>query len=113
MRRDRERLLDILEAIQLLEPIRDKGRKAFDTEPLLRSAAERQLEIIGEAVTKLPAEVTARQPQIPWHNIIGSRTILAHVYWEVQEDVVWNTIESDLQPLKVAIQALLARPDIE
>src|SRR5579863_5099017 len=100
MRRDRERLVDILEAIRQLEPIRAKGKSEFDNDPLLRAAAQRQIEIIGEAVTQLPEDVTARQPRIPWEQIRGMRNRLAHAYWDVDDEVVWRTIEFDLDPLQ-------------
>jgi uncharacterized protein with HEPN domain len=113
MRRDRERLADILEAIRILEPILALGRTAFDDDSMVAAVAERHLEIIGEAVAQLPQTVTNLQPQIPWEDIKGMRIKLAHVYWEIIGDTVWLTLENDLQPLKLAIQALLARPDIE
>lgn len=113
MRRDRERLVDMLEAIHELEPIRALGRAAFDDNSNLVAAAERHLEIIGEAVTKLPQTVTDLQPQIPWEDIKGMRIKLAHLYWDIKADTVWLTLENDLQPLKSAVQALLARSDIE
>jgi uncharacterized protein with HEPN domain len=70
MRRDRERLKDILEAIENLEAIRSAGQAAFDRDLNSRSAAERQLEIIGEAATQLSSSVRAFAPEVPWKQIV-------------------------------------------
>jgi len=64
-RSDDERIADILDAADELEVIVGRGRLAFDDDPILRRAAERLLEIIGEAANTLAGETTARYPHVP------------------------------------------------
>lgn len=56
---------------------------------MLRSAVERQLEIIGEAARRVSPEFQRAHPEITWRNIAGLRNILAHEYGEVKVDRIW------------------------
>lgn len=55
-------------------------------------AVLRNLEIIGEAAKHLPADVRQEMPSIPWTKIAGMRDILAHVYFGVDPDIVWDVV---------------------
>lgn len=76
MRDDPARVEDIVEACeQLIRHIgADRGR--FSTDPVVQTAAQRWLEIIGEASTRLSDEFRGEHPDVPWREIIGMRTIL-------------------------------------
>ena len=76
-----------------------------------RFAVVHALEVVGEAVKKVPPEVRARAPHIPWTRIAGFRDRLAHAYWQVNEDVVWDVLQRDLEPLREAAASLLAEAD--
>lgn len=65
-RRDEQRLADILAACDELELVSERGRLAFDSDPLIRRAAERLLEIVGESANALSEESKARFETIPW-----------------------------------------------
>lgn len=69
----------------------------------------RHLQIIGEAARSLPEEVRSLAPDIPWSKIIGMRSILVHGYFEIDAEVVWETIARDVPLLKVGVARLLAR----
>jgi uncharacterized protein with HEPN domain len=56
---------------------------------MLRSAIERQLEIIGEAARRVSPEFQQGHPEIAWRNITGLRNILAHEYGEIKIDRIW------------------------
>jgi uncharacterized protein with HEPN domain len=107
MRNDRERLLDILEAIEKIEKRVGSDRKAFDRDELLQVWAVHYLLIIGEAVTRLSEQLRIQHPEIPWNNIIGMRHILVHGYFEVDLEIVWKVIERDLPVLKRQTEGLL------
>lgn len=79
-RSDEHRIGDILQAATELEEIVDRGREAYDADPILRRASERLLEIIGEATNLLSDVVTHRHPEVPWRDIAGLRIVLAHHY---------------------------------
>ena len=70
-------------------------------------ATIRSLEIIGEAVKKLPKEITDNYPEIPWRSIAAMRDILIHEYFGVNMNLVWNTIQKELLPLRNAAQKII------
>lgn len=107
MRDDRERLLDILEAIEKIEKYAARGRSVFDKEELIQNWVLHHLQIIGEAVRALSPETTSHADEIEWSKIIGMRNILVHNYFSVDTDIVWAVIENDLQTLKFKIQEFL------
>ena len=71
------------------------------------SAVIREFEIIGEAVGKLPMALKDDYPDIPWHDIKDFRNLLAHEYFGVDLEIVWNTIHNDLPLLLDAVQRIV------
>jgi hypothetical protein len=69
-------------------------------------AVVRNLSIIGEAATYLPANIVAANPQIPWREMIGMRNKVIHEYFGVDEDILWKTITEDLPRLRSQIEEL-------
>lgn len=64
------------------------------------------LQIIGEATRNIPEDIRNQQPQIEWKNIIGIRNIITHTYFSVDDEIVWNIIQTKLEPLKTAIELI-------
>ena len=60
---------------------------------LVQDGVIRNLEIIGEAVTKLSPELKGRHPAIPWADIAGMRNRLIHGYISVDLAIVWDTVQ--------------------
>lgn len=102
-RSDEHRIGDILSAGGELALIVERGRDAFDDDPILRRAAERLLEIIGEASNLLGDEVTGRYPEVPWQDIGRLRILLAHHYHRVDPDQVWAIATADVPDLVAAL----------
>ena len=100
MRGDRERLLDLLDAIEQIQRYLGQGREAFDRDELVRVWAVYHLQIIGEAARSLTVELRASHSEVPWAQIIGMRHILVHQYFGLQWSEVWDTIQRDLPALK-------------
>jgi uncharacterized protein with HEPN domain len=103
------RLEDILEAAHLIETYID----GFDYESFIEDtrtvdAVVRNLEIIGEAVKHLPAEMTDRFPEIPWKAIAGFRDILAHCYFRTEHAIVWDAARNHTPHLARAVKQLLS-----
>ena len=70
-------------------------------------AVTRCLEIISEASRRLPNEVKARHPAIPWKQIAGAGNVYRHDYEDVAAEFVWETVERALPPLRTVIEAEL------
>lgn len=111
MRDPRERPRDIVEAIDAIERYTHAGRDRFDRDELVRSWVLRHLQIIGEAAARLPDEVRAGALEIPWPQVIATRNILVHGYFDVDADIVWSAVEDGLPPLRRAAERLLAELD--
>jgi len=104
-------LTDILQAIDRITTYTREGRDVFNTDIRTQDAVARNFSIIGEVVKRLPSDLTATQPDIPWRAIAGFRDVLIHDYARIDLDEVWLTIESDLPALRKAVQTLLDKLD--
>lgn len=100
-----DRLTDIQTAIAKVYAYRPslKGEHS----EMAVSAILREIGIIGEAVNALPESVIAKRPEIAWRQISAMRNFLIHEYFDINEAVVEDVIANDLDPLSVAINALL------
>ncbi|MDX2212032.1 MAG: DUF86 domain-containing protein [Oculatellaceae cyanobacterium bins.114] len=107
MRDDREKLQDILEAIERIDRYAVQGRQAFEQNELIQTWFTQNLQIIGEASRSLSSATRDRHPEIPWTNMIGMRNILTHNYFEIDLDIVWGVVEQELPSLKQSIEAIL------
>ena len=107
MRSERERLLDIQEAIARIERYTASGRLRFERDELIQSWIVRHLQIIGEAVRALPTQFRDRYPGIPWTDIIGMRNTLVHDYFGIDTEIVWSVVERDLPALKRGIETIV------
>jgi uncharacterized protein with HEPN domain len=111
MQRDpRAHLADVLEAGRYIQKFTaESDRDAYAADLVLRSAVERQFEIVGEALNRLSREDPALAARIPGvSRIIGFRNVLAHGYDIVDDDAVWDAVTRDLPGLIAQASALLA-----
>jgi uncharacterized protein with HEPN domain len=67
------------------------------------------LEIISEASRRLPADLKARHPNIAWADMAGAGSVYRHQYHDVQDDLVWKTVQEDLEPLRIVVEQELDR----
>lgn len=102
-------LYDIQQAaLRIAEFTSGKRLEDYRTDPMLRSAVERQFEIIGEALAQLAKVDDALVRRISEHRrIIAFRNILIHGYAELDDRLVWDIIESKLPILRSETEALL------
>jgi len=100
---------DIAEYCEKLKRIRTEleSPEALRNSQIHFLAAERCLEVIGEAAKNLPLEEREKHSAVPWKNIIGMRDIIAHGYFSVSPAVIWDTIKHDLDILKSAVETML------
>ena len=105
----RKFLFDIQTAAkQLDEFTRGKSFTDYSADPMLRSAVERQFEIIGEALSQLAKiDQEAANGISDWRRIVDFRNVLAHGYAMVDDRLVWDILQGKLQTLKREVLALL------
>ena len=106
----RKYLYDIVQAVRLLTEF-TSGKKFDDyaSDPMLRSAVERQFEIAGEALAQLAKrseEIAERITE--YRHIIAFRNILIHGYTDVDDRLVWDIVETKLPILLREAEALLS-----
>jgi uncharacterized protein with HEPN domain len=113
MRDPRERLRDMLEAIEHIERYALRGRDTFERDELIQNWIVRHLQIIGEAARAMPQEVRERATNVPSSKIIAMRHILVHDDFQIDTDIVWDVVEHDLVELKQALRRLLNELEAE
>ena len=70
-------------------------------------AFERALEVLGEAVKRLPPDLRDRYPAVPWKLVAGMRDRLSHGYDEVRHEVLWNAVQQDVPVLLTTVEQML------
>lgn len=110
MRRDDEiRLRHMLDAAQeAMAFASGRSRRDLDGNRMLVLSLVKAVEIVGEAACQISAETRAEHPAIPWAEIVGMRHRLVHNYFDINLDVLWQTIATDLPELTARIRSLLA-----
>ena len=97
----RKLIFDIQSAVDLLKEFTtNKTLDDYLADPMLRSAVERQFQIIGEAVNKLAKEDEELAANISeYKRLIGFRNVLIHGYGDVDDYLVWDLVETKLPVL--------------
>jgi len=70
-------------------------------------AVMRNLQIIGEAVKHLPADLRERYPTVPWRRIAGFRDVVTHAYFGIDDDIVWDVIQHQTPELLRQVSIIL------
>lgn len=107
----RKYLYDIQQAIDLIDAFcAGKSFADYQQDAMLRSAVERQFEIVGEAISKLAQlspDVAAKLTE--YRRIIAFRNILIHAYATIDDRIVWGVLEGKLPQLRTEVHDLLAK----
>lgn len=99
---------DILEAARRIE----KYTKGFIYGDFIKSGlvvdgVVRNLEIIGEAAKNVPVQIKEKYPEVEWKKISGLRDILAHEYFGIDLEVVWDIVQQKVPALKIQVRRIL------
>ena len=83
-----------------------RGEEAFLHDELIQVWILHHMQIIGEALYKLPRDFRTRYPEIPWNGLLSMRNILVHEYFTRNHQTLWNAVVNVLPDLKVRINAI-------
>lgn len=106
-------LLDFLRHIEhecdyLVQLKQGRDRAVLLDDPTYSRAIVRSLEVIGEAVKKLPQELRTKYPQVEWDDMAGMRDVLIHHYFGIDYDIVWSVLEKDIPELHHELRRIIA-----
>lgn len=108
--KDNDRLLHMVEAIDnILEFVSEKQFDDYKKDKILRFAVIKNLEIIGEAAYLISKDFKNKHDSIEWNDITSMRHIFVHGYYQIKDEIIWATIETELAPLKAKLQKLIIK----
>ena len=100
---------DIIGAIEKIQRFTvGLDRETFSQDEKTFDAVIRNLEVIGEAIKKIPEDVRMRYPLVEWKKIAGVRDILVHEYFGIDVEIVWDILQNKLAPLEIQMRQILA-----
>ncbi len=73
---------------------------------LCHAVIQRGVEIVSEAARRVPPELQATRPEIPWEQVMGIGNVLRHEYHRISDTVIWNVVKVYLPPLRAAVLAI-------
>ncbi len=103
-----DRVRDILDAIAEIQAFtQGMDFAAFRADDKSIRAVEMNFIIIGEAASQIPDDIMEQYSGIPWSLMRAMRNRLVHVYFQVDEKLMWDTIQTDLPPLVPMLKKLI------
>ena len=109
---DRLRLKHMLDAAQVAFRFGQvTERQTVENNRLLQYGLAKAIQDVGEAASNLTLEFRSDHPDIPWRDITDMRNFLVHVNFEIDLDVLWDTVLEDLPPLIAQLEAILSEED--
>jgi len=105
---DQALLLDMqIAAEQALSHAEGVDWAAFDSSALIQDAVSRQVQVIGEAASRVSPAFRDSHPAIPWHRIGGMRHRLVHDYRSIRRDVLWDAVQKWIPQLLGSLAPLI------
>lgn len=103
-----DRIRDILDAIAEIQRFtHNMDYETFKKDDKCIRAVEMNFIIIGEAANQIPEDVEEKYTTIPWSLMRAMRNRIVHVYFKVDEKLMWDTVQNDLLPLIPELEKLL------
>ena len=84
-----------------------RNRGDLNKDRMLTVALMREIEVVGEAASKISEDFKRLHPEIPWALIIGMRNKLIHAYFDINLDILWRTVTVNLPLLKEQLDSIL------
>ena len=85
----------------------ESSREELVGDRKLALALVKCIEILGEAASKVSAETKEGITGLPWSVMIGMRNRLIHAYFDIDLDILWNTVKQDIPPLINELQNII------
>jgi uncharacterized protein with HEPN domain len=102
---DRWRIGHMIEAAEdALAFVQGRQRADLDQDRMLCLALTRAVEIVGEAAAQVSTAGRAEMPGVPWQQVVGMRNRLVHAYFDINLDILWDTVELALPALLVQLR---------
>ena len=108
---DRVLLEHMNECIDRIREYTGDQRATFHGSHLVQDGVVRNLQTLAESTQRLSETLKDTEPGVPWRAIAGFRNVLAHSYLEMDLEVVWSVIETDLPELAAAIKRMMRTLD--
>jgi uncharacterized protein with HEPN domain len=107
-RRDLDRVQDIVDAIdEIADFTHNLAYEDFQSSSIVIRAVELNCIIIGEASSRLSEAFLNSHTDIPWHSMRGLRNKIVHDYFNVSPQILWETVCTDLPPIKSQMESIL------
>lgn len=105
---DAVRIRHMLDASLLaIKLVDQRSRADLDDEVMLRLSLVKLVEIVGEAAGQVTVAGRAGLPDVPWEDIVGTRHRLVHAYYDINLDILWQTVQQDLPRLAALLEAAI------
>ena len=108
---DREYILYLEDMRQSMERIEeylgDLDFRHFKMNYMVVDAIIRNFEILGEASKNIPKNVQIKYPEIPWKNMYGLRNLIAHEYFGIDYEMIWEIAKNNLAKNRIDLESIL------
>lgn len=100
-------LKDISKSIdKIIQYTASMDKTRFMNDDKTFDAVMRNLQIIGEAVKQFPMEIREKYPKVAWKKIAGLRDIVAHEYFGIDDDIIWDVVHKKVPELKLEVEII-------
>jgi len=107
---DRDRVAHMIDAADAMASfVAGRAREDLDSDRMLLFAVVRAIEVLGEAASRVSADVRDSAPEVPWAAIVAMRNRLIHGYFDIDATLVWKTATEEIPDLLPQLRALRDR----
>ncbi len=103
-------LEDMLESMMRIEEyLGELEFGKFKMNYLVVDATIRNFEIIGEASMNVPLNIQEKYPEIPWKKMVGLRNLIAHHYFGIDYEMIWEIVKNNLPQNRIDLAGIVEK----